>query len=246
MFKYLFLLVVAVYFIVPVSNAEELKIVEFQGSKYLVSKDDNGEYIFKPIGVKPLSGPTVTKLKADIPVKKTVVEEQKKTQPTSTPTWKQVTKKESKVVSTCPDPVGCSIDVTTGECPSCKDIIVKEEIEETMVSDYDVFKNKILEQNRFEEKIKQENEKLPGYLQKWAHLRDSGNPLWACYKVYRTCRHASRIKISDLYLAYKIKHMCNTIDFKSLHGYDFDFNDPVTSCKYPKGLWVARNMIIEE
>ena len=74
MFKYLFLLVVAVYFIVPVSNAEELKIVEFQGSKYLVSKDDNGEYIFKPIGVKPLSGPTVTKLKADIPVKKTVVE----------------------------------------------------------------------------------------------------------------------------------------------------------------------------
>ena len=192
--RYIFAIFVTIILGLPYAlDAFAGKIIEFQGSKYEVIVQPNGERLLKPVP-KESNEPVEFK-------KKTLV--------------------ETKVVSTCTDPLGCQV-LESGDCPDCETQIVREETTETIETDFMKFKKNVSDRIAFE-KMKSEEE-VPYYLQPIEYLRVAGHPAYPCYKVQRTCREGAPIDIKDLYASYKVASMCNAM------GFSIDFTDPIKSC----------------
>jgi len=195
------------------------KIVEFQGSKYEVVEDENGEMLFKPVGVKPLEGPRVTELPFVIHGSEPTKAEPIIEEPVE---FKKKTVVETKVLQTCNDSLDGCVMTDTGDCPGCKTEVVREETTEIIETDFMKFKKSVSDRIAFE-KMKSEEE-VPYYLQPIEYLRTAGHPAYPCYKVQRTCREGAPIDIKDLYASYKVASMCNAM------GFSIDFTDPIKSC----------------
>ena len=239
MFKYLFLLSVALYFLLPVANAQEVetKVVEINNKKWLVTIEPGKEPMFKslePTRKKVTKLPFVINGKPEEEVIDTPIE--KVDLPKESSLMKHVVKSESRVVSECDKPSGCIV-TEEGDCPSCREVHVKEKTTQIVKTEYDVFKEDILDENTFESYVKTKiipAEELPYHLQTIHSLQTE--PTWMCYKVYRTC-YASKlgfspqvISIKDLYTVYKMSHVCSSTGTYKMKK--FDFSNPVKSCKY--------------
>lgn len=192
--RYIFAIFVTIILGLPYAlDAFAGQIIELQGSKFEVIVKPNGETMLKPVP-KESNKPVEFK-------KKTLV--------------------ETKVVSTCPDPLGCQI-LESGDCPDCETQFVREETTEIIETDFMKFKKDVSDRIAFEE-MKSEEE-VPYYLQPIEYLRIAGHPAYPCYKVQRTCREGAPIDIKDLYASYKVASMCNAM------GFSIDFTDPIKSC----------------
>ena len=192
--RYIFAIFVTIILGLPYAlDAFAGQIIELQGSKFEVIVKPNGETMLKPVS-KESTEPVEFK-------KKTLV--------------------ETKVVSTCPDPLGCQI-LESGDCPDCETQLVREETTEIIETDFMKFKKDVSDRIAFE-KMKSEEE-VPYYLQPIEYLRVAGHPAYPCYKVQRTCREGAPIDIKDLYASYKVASMCNAM------GFSIDFTDPIKSC----------------
>ncbi len=254
MFKYLFLLSVALYFLLPVVNAQEVetKVVEINNKKWLVTIEPGKEPMFKSL--EP-TRKKVTKLPFVIngkPEEEIVdLPEKKVNTPIESSITKHVVKSESRIVSECDKPSGCIV-TEEGVCPSCREVHVEEKTTQVVKSDYEIFKQDIIDENKFEaySRKKLSSEELPHYLQNISYMQ--GHPLWMCWKVMRTCwantnGYSSQVlSIEDLYVVYQMRNAC-----KSGNGYElkeFDFESPVKSCKYRKhgNYMLPTNVIIAD
>ena len=156
MFKYLFLLSVALYFLLPVANAQEVetKVVEINNKKWLVTIEPGKEPMFKslePTRKKVTKLPFVINGKPEEEVIDTPVEKVDLSEESSL--MKHVVKSESRVVSECDKPSGCIV-TEEGDCPSCREVHVKEKTTQIVKTEYDVFKEDILDENTFESYVK--------------------------------------------------------------------------------------------
>ena len=244
MFKYLFLLSVALYFLLPVANAQEVetKVVEINNKKWLVTIEPGKEPMFKSL--EP-TRKKVTKLPFVINGKP---EEEDIVSPVETSLTKHVVKSESRIVSECDKPSGCIV-TEEGDCPSCREVHIKEETTQVVKSDYDVFKQDIMDDNNFEEYSRQQiipTEQLPFYLQNISYLQN--HPRWLCWKVMRTCwaQPAQTVSIKDLYVVHSMRHACESD--KNWEIRQFDFMNTVESCKnMPIGKnKIPSNVIIKD
>ena len=145
-----------------------------------------------------------------------------------TPEWQRKTVTESKMVSTCDDPMGCEM-TNEGDCPSCRTEIVREEITEIVhKTDFSDFKDSLkTEQNL----IAMSDNELPLYLTPYRSLRDTGHPDWICFKVMYTCTHGDPITVKDLFAGKMNASYC-----KSRNFWAFDFANPLKSCQHSEIL----------
>ena len=144
------------------------------------------------------------------------------------PEWQRKTVTESKMVSTCDDPMGCEM-TDEGDCPSCRTEVVREEVIEIVhKTDFSDFKNSLkTEQNL----IAMTNNELPLYLTPYRSLRDTGHPDWICFKVMYTCTHGDPITVKDLFAGKMNASYC-----KSRNFWAFDFANPLKSCQHSEIL----------
>ena len=174
------------------------------GQEWLVTYEPGKEPMLRPL----------EKTKPKDVVKSSVKEE---------PEWQRRTVKESKIVQTCNDPMGCEMTVE-GDCPDCKTELIKEEtVEVVQKSDFTVFKENVKAQKSLDERIK--NTKTKWYLTTYDWMRDIGHPSYICWKVMLTCQHSDPISIQDLYLAKLNASTCS--DFQ----HTFNFTNPISSCQ---------------
>lgn len=223
MYKYLFLIGVLLYFLIPVydASAKETKVITMNNEQWLVIIEPGKEPMLKPLTP---ARQKVTKLNFVVHGK-----EEKET-----PIVKEVSKTESRIVSECDRPGGCVI-TEEGDCPSCKEVHVKEQTSQVVKSEFETFKKDVKAyvelNNRVEDNLK--NKKLPFHLQ---NLRYKMNdPLWLCYKVHRTCTSglssAKTISIEDLYNVYNMRHVCES-QKQNKPFWQFNFNDPIKECQW--------------
>ena len=223
MFKYLFLISVLLYFLIPVydASAKETKVITMNNEQWLVIIEPGKEPMLKPLTP---ARPKVTKLNFVVHGK-----EEKET-----PVVKEVSKTESRIVSECDRPGGCIIN-EEGDCPSCKKVHVKEETTQVVKSEFETFKQDVKAyvelNNRVEDDIK--NKKLPFHLQNLRHKMN--DPLWLCYKVHATCTSefssAKTISIEDLYNVYKMRFICESQKHDKSF-WKFDFLNPIKECQW--------------
>ena len=223
MFRYIIIFLAFLYFGIPFMFQQaygmETKVIEMNGQEWLVIIEPGKEPMLKPLE-KPRA--KVTKLpfvihgeeKEEVAIEPTVKEE---------PEWQRRTVKESKIVQTCDDPMGCEMTVE-GDCPDCKTELVKEEtVEVVQKSDFTIFKENVKAQKSLDERIK--NTKTKWYLTTYDWMRDIGHPSYICWKVMLTCQHNDPISIQDLYLAKLNASTCS--DFQ----HTFNFTNPISSCQ---------------
>ena len=208
MLRFILIILVTLFFGIPFlyeqSLATETKIIEMNGQEWLVTYEPGREPMLKPI----------EKSKPKVALSSSVKEE---------PEWQRRTVKESKIVQTCNDPMGCEMTVE-GDCPDCKTELVKEEtVEVVQKSDFTVFKENVKAQKSLDERIK--NTKTKWYLTTYDWMRDIGHPSYICWKVMLTCQHSDPISIQDLYLAKLNASTCS--DFQ----HTFNFTNPISSCQ---------------
>ena len=208
MLRFILIILVTLFFGIPYlyeqALATETKIIEMNGQEWLVT--------YEP-GKAPMLRP-VEKSKPKVSLVSSVKEE---------PEWKRRTVKESKIVQTCNDPMGCEMTVE-GDCPDCKTELIKEEtVEVVQKSDFTVFKENVKAQKSLDERIK--NTKTKWYLTTYDWMRDIGHPSYICWKVMLTCQHNDPISIQDLYLAKLNASTCS--DFQ----HTFNFTNPISSCQ---------------
>jgi len=208
MLRFILIILVTLFFGIPYlyeqSLATETKIIEMNGQEWLVTYEPGKEPMLRPL----------EKTKPKDVVKSSVKEE---------PEWQRRTVKESKIVQTCNDPMGCEMTVE-GDCPDCKTELIKEEtVEVVQKSDFTVFKESVKAQKSLNERIK--NTKTQWYLTTYDWMRDVGHPSYICWKVMLTCQHNDPISIQDLYLAKLNASTCS--DFQ----HTFNFTNPISSCQ---------------
>ena len=208
MLRFILIILVTLFFGIPYlyeqSLATETKIIEMNGQEWLVTYEPGKEPMLRPL----------EKTKPKDVVKSSVKEE---------PEWQRRTVKESKIVQTCNDPMGCEMTVE-GDCPDCKTELIKEEtVEVVQKSDFTVFKESVKAQKNLDERIK--NTKTKWYLTTYDWMRDVGHPSYICWKVMLTCQHNDPISIQDLYLAKLNASTCS--DFQ----HTFNFTNPISSCQ---------------
>ena len=208
MLRFILIILVTLFFGIPFlyeqSLATETKIIEMNGQEWLVTYEPGKEPMLRP----------VEKSKPKVVLSSSVKEE---------PEWQRRTVKESKIVQTCNDPMGCEMTVE-GDCPDCKTELVKEEtVEVVQKSDFTVFKESVKAQKSLNERIK--NTKTKWYLTTYDWMRDIGHPSYICWKVMLTCQHNDPISIQDLYLAKLNASTCS--DFQ----HTFNFTNPISSCQ---------------
>ena len=208
MLRFILIILVTLFFGLPYlyeqALATETKIIEMNGQEWLVT--------YEP-GKAPMLRP-VEKSKPKVSLVSSVKEE---------PEWQRRTVKESKIVQTCNDPMGCEMTVE-GDCPDCKTELIKEEtVEVVQKSDFTVFKENVKAQKSLDERIK--NTKTKWYLTTYDWMRDVGHPSYICWKVMLTCQHNDPISIQDLYLAKLNASTCS--DFQ----HTFNFTNPISSCQ---------------
>lgn len=203
-----------VYFGIPLAfhhaYGSETKVIEMNGQEWLVIIEPGKEPMLKPLE-KPRA--KVTKLPFVIHGEESIVKEE--------PEWQRRTVKESKIVQTCDDPMGCEMTIE-GDCPDCKTELVKEEtVEVVQKSDFTEFKEKI----KVGKALNEMEEKLPNHLLAYQFLRDSGSPDWICWKVQETCWAGEPIAIEDLFAGKMSASYCKSRGHES-----FDYTRPLESC----------------
>lgn len=204
MLRFILLILVSLYFGIPYLYqqvlAKETKIIEMNGQEWLLIIESGKEPMLKPIE-----------------------KEQTETSVSVKPEWQRKTVKESKMISTCDDPMGCEMTIE-GDCPSCKTELIREEtVEVVQKSDFIDFKNEIKAKKKLSNLVNSET--LPFYLQSYQYIRDLGHPEWICIKVSNICNHGDPITIQDLYLGKINASYC-----KSRNYWVFDFSNPIDSC----------------
>ena len=222
MLRFILLILVAIYFGIPFlyekALATETKIIKMNGQEWLVTIEPGKEPMLKPLE-KPRA--KVTKLpfvihgeeKTEVAIEPSIKKE---------PEWQRRTVKESKIVQTCNDPMGCEMTVE-GDCPDCKTELVKEEtVEVVQKTDFTEFKSGI----RTKQKLNSMKVELPHYLSSYVYLRDIGHPEWICWKVRSICNNGDAISIEDLFAGQQNASYCTSAGFD-----DFNFSNPVDSCQ---------------
>ena len=164
MLRFILIILVTLFFGIPFlyeqSLATETKIIEMNGQEWLVTYEPGKEPMLRPL----------EKTEPKVVLSSSVKEE---------PEWQRRTVKESKIVQTCNDPMGCEMTVE-GDCPDCKTELVKEEtVEVVQKTDFTEFKSGI----RTKQKLNSMKVELPHYLSSYVYLRDIGHPEWICWKV---------------------------------------------------------------
>ena len=208
MLRFILIILVTLFFGIPYlyeqAIAKETKIIEINGQEWLVTYEPGKEPMLRP----------VEKTKPKVVLESSIKEE---------PEWQRRTVKESKIVQTCNDPMGCEMTVE-GDCPDCKTELVKEEtVEVVQKSDFTIFKENVKAQKSLDDRIK--NTKTKWYLTTYDWMRDIGHPSYICWKVMLTCQHNDPISIQDLYLAKLNASTCS--DFQ----HTFNFTNPISSCQ---------------
>ena len=207
MLRFILIILVTLFFGIPFlyeqSLATETKIIEMNGQEWLVTYEPGKEPILRPL----------EKTEPKVVLSSSVKEE---------PEWQRRTVKESKIVQTCNDPMGCEMTVE-GDCPDCKTELVKEEtVEVVQKTDFTEFKSGI----RTKQKLNSMKVELPHYLSSYVYLRDIGHPEWICWKVRSICNNGDAISIEDLFAGQQNASYCTSAGFD-----DFNFSNPVDSCQ---------------
>ena len=207
MLRFILIILVTLFFGIPFlyeqSLATETKIIEMNGQEWLVTYEPGKEPMLKPL----------EKTEPKVVLSSSVKEE---------PEWQRRTVKESKIVQTCNDPMGCEMTVE-GDCPDCKTELVKEEtVEVVQKTDFTEFKSGI----RTKQKLNSMKVELPHYLSSYVYLRDIGHPEWICWKVRSICNNGDAISIEDLFAGQQNASYCTSAGFD-----DFNFSNPVDSCQ---------------
>ena len=207
MLRFILIILVTLFFGIPFlyeqSLATETKIIEMNGQEWLVTYEPGKEPMLRPL----------EKTEPKVVLSSSVKEE---------PQWQRRTVKESKIVQTCNDPMGCEMTVE-GDCPDCKTELVKEEtVEVVQKTDFTEFKSGI----RTKQKLNSMKVELPHYLSSYVYLRDIGHPEWICWKVRSICNNGDAISIEDLFAGQQNASYCTSAGFD-----DFNFSNPVDSCQ---------------
>ncbi len=207
MLRFILIILVTLFFGIPFlyeqSLATETKIIEMNGQEWLVTYEPGKEPMLRPL----------EKTEPKVVLSSSVKEE---------PEWQRRTVKESKIVQTCNDPMGCEMTVE-GDCPDCKTELVKEEtVEVVQKTDFTEFKSGI----RTKQKLNSMKVELPHYLSSYVYLRDIGHPEWICWKVRSICNNGDAISIEDLFAGQQNASYCTSAGFD-----DFNFSNPVDSCQ---------------
>ena len=207
MLRFILIILVTLFFGIPFlyeqSLATETKIIEMNGQEWLVTYEPGKEPMLRPL----------EKTEPKVVLSSSVKEE---------PEWQRRTVKESKIVQTCNDPMGCEMTVE-GDCPDCKTELVKEEtVEVVQKTDFTEFKSGI----RAKQKLNSMKVELPHYLSSYVYLRDIGHPEWICWKVRSICNNGDAISIEDLFAGQQNASYCTSAGFD-----DFNFSNPVDSCQ---------------
>ena len=207
MLRFILIILVTLFFGIPFlyeqSLATETKIIEMNGQEWLVTYEPGKEPMLRPL----------EKTEPKVVLSSSVKEE---------PEWQRRTVKESKIVQTCNDPMGCEMTVE-GDCPDCKTELVKEEtVEVVQKTDFTEFKSGI----RAKQKLNSMKVELPHYLSSYVYLRDIGHPEWICCKVRSICNNGDAISIEDLFAGQQNASYCTSVGFD-----DFNFSNPVDSCQ---------------
>ena len=207
MLRFILIILVTSFFGIPFlyeqSHATETKIIEMNGQEWLVTYEPGKEPMLRPLEKK----------EPKVVLSSSVKEE---------PEWQRRTVKESKIVQTCNDPMGCEMTVE-GDCPDCKTELVKEEtVEVVQKTDFTEFKSGI----RTKQKLNSMKVELPHYLSSYVYLRDIGHPEWICWKVRSICNNGDAISIEDLFAGQQNASYCTSAGFD-----DFNFSNPVDSCQ---------------
>ena len=207
MLRFILIILVTLFFGIPFlyeqSLATETKIIEMNGQEWLVTYEPGKVPMLRPL----------EKTEPKVVLSSSVKEE---------PEWQRRTVKESKIVQTCNDPMGCEMTVE-GDCPDCKTELVKEEtVEVVQKTDFTEFKSGI----RTKQKLNSMKVELPHYLSSYVYLRDIGHPEWICWKVRSICNNGDAISIEDLFAGQQNASYCTSAGFD-----DFNFSNPVDSCQ---------------
>ena len=207
MLRFILIILVTLFFGIPFlyeqSLATETKIIEMNGQEWLVTYEPGKEPMLRPL----------EETEPKVVLSSSVKEE---------PEWQRRTVKESKIVQTCNDPMGCEMTVE-GDCPDCKTELVKEEtVEVVQKTDFTEFKSGI----RTKQKLNSMKVELPHYLSSYVYLRDIGHPEWICLKVRSICNNGDAISIEDLFAGQQNASYCTSAGFD-----DFNFSNPVDSCQ---------------
>ena len=207
MLRFILIILVTLFFGIPFlyeqSLATETKIIEMNGQEWLVTYEPGKEPMLRPL----------EKTEPKVVLSSSVKEE---------PQWQRRTVKESKIVQTCNDPMGCEMTVE-GDCPDCKTELVKEEtVEVVQKTDFTEFKSGI----RTKQKLNSMKVELPHYLSSYVYLRDIGHPEWICWKVRSICNNGDAISIEDLFAGQQNASYCTSAGFD-----DFNFSNPVDYCQ---------------
>lgn len=207
MLRFILIILVTLFFGIPFlyeqSLATETKIIEMNGQEWLVTYEPGKEPMLRPL----------EKTEPKVVLSSSVKEE---------PEWQRRTVKESKIVQTCNDPMGCEMTVE-GDCPDCKTELVKEEtVEVVQKTDFTEFKSGV----RTKQKLNSMKVELPHYLSSYVYLRDIGHPEWICWKVRSICNNGDAISIEDLFAGQQNASYCTSAGFD-----DFNFSNPVDSCQ---------------
>ena len=207
MLRFILIILLTLFFGIPFlyeqSLATETKIIEMNGQEWLVTYEPGKEPMLRPL----------EKTEPKVVLSSSVKEE---------PEWQRRTVKESKIVQTCNDPMGCEMTVE-GDCPDCKTELVKEEtVEVVQKTDFTEFKSGI----RTKQKLNSMKVELPHYLSSYVYLRDIGHPEWICWKVRSICNNGDAISIEDLFAGQQNASYCTSAGFD-----DFNFSNPVDSCQ---------------
>ena len=211
MIRFILIILVALFFGIPFlyeqSLAVETKIIEMNGQEWLVTYGPGKEPMLRPI-------------EKSKPIESSIKEE---------PEWQRRTVKESKIVQTCNDPMGCEMTVE-GDCPDCKTELVKEEtVEVVQKTDFTDFKDSIKLNHKLIDMKK--SIKTPHYLSPYVFLRDTGHPEWICWKIKETCNRGDSITVEDLFAGQQNASYCKSIGF-----WAFDYSNPTQSCQNSKIL----------
>ena len=207
MLRFILIILLTLFFGIPFlyeqSLATETKIIEMNGQEWLVTYEPGKEPMLRPL----------EKTEPKVVLSSSVKEE---------PEWQRRTVKESKIVQTCNDPMGCEMTVE-GDCPDCKTELVKEEtVEVVQKTDFTEFKSGI----RTKQKLNSMKVELPHSLSSYVYLRDIGHPEWICWKVRSICNNGDAISIEDLFAGQQNASYCTSAGFD-----DFNFSNPVDSCQ---------------
>ena len=214
MIRFILMLFVVVFVAFPTFA----KVIEMNGTKYEVIVQSDGQLLLKPINVKPLSGPKITKLPFVVHGKQEEVEEPLVVSENTDVIYKKQTVEESKKIQVCDEPMGCEM-TPEGDCPTCKTEYVSEKKVELIPE--------ALPKVEKEPDYVHFNEKLPEYLEIQAkRLRDIGHPAWICYKTFLSCRESYPVKRSDLA---KAKINANYCSSRTPQAKQF-FHNPYEHC----------------